>query len=185
MSTKTRNLLLGLSVLCGLSILLNIFQLKHSSNNDNNNAALDTTLIQEQVAKQMRNYDKEVNEKYKKKFEKLEELVESNNTEELNKQFAYQNQSFDLTDQLNNIISLLEQLKVMSAGKNKDVALGNVKQKFEGLADQLKQKGANDAEIKQISGWMTNPIAKEGPGDKEEGHYTAIINGVNNIKQKL
>lgn len=185
MSTKTRNLLLGLSVLCALSIILNIFQLKHSSNNDNNTAALDTTLIQEQVAKQMRNYDKEVNEKYKKKFEKLEELVESNNTEELNKQFEYQNQSFDLTDQLNNIISLLEQLKVMSAGKNKDVALGNVKQKFEGLADQLKQKGANDAEIKQISGWMTNPIAKEDPGDKEKGHYTAIIKGVNNIKQKL
>ncbi len=186
MSTKTRNLLIGLATACILSIALNIFQFSHSGNGNNNVAIPDTAMIQEQVAKEIRNYDKEVNEKFKKKLEEYEKLVESNNTEELNKQFEDQRHSFNLTEQLNNIISSLEDLKNMNKGKEKEQKLNSVKSQFDSLSSELKQKGANDADIKKISGWMANPIAKESPSDdKEQGHYNIIIRAVNSLKQKL
>lgn len=185
MSTKTRNLLIGLAALCLLSIALNIFQFSHSGNDKKDAAQLDSTVVQELVAKEMRKYDKENADKTKAKLERLEKQIESNNIDAVKDELNNQNQSIDIISKLNAIILQLDQLKKMAAGQQKNTTLASVKKNFDSLTEDLKKKGATDAQINEISGWMSVPRAKENPSNLEEGHYNSIIKHVESLKKLL
>lgn len=185
MSTATRNLLIGLAVLCLLSIALNIFQYTHSGKGENGAAQVDSTVVQELVAKEMRKYDKENADRSKKKLERLEKQLENNNIDGAKEELNTQNQSYDIMGKLNTIILQLDQLKKMAAGQPKNNTLAGVKKNFDSMKVDLQAKGVTESEIKQISDWMSVPRAKEQPSNLEEGHYNTIIKHIENIKMKL
>ena len=161
MSTKTRNILIGLSALCCISLAGNVIQLIQ--------VPQEKTVVDESKVDQ----------------EYMDSVLDRRNFEELEKYVDESKHKMEIIDQLDKIIAQLEELKKMKEGTEKNKKLSQTKEEFEVLAPSLKEYGITENEkVTGVVSWLSNSIAQKDT-DKSQGHYIAIIKKIDEYKDKI
>lgn len=205
MTTKTRNLLLGLSIICGLSLVGNVVQFTRRPNKlvDNPQMAQnDSSSVAELERRndEMENQIVGMKEKYDEIFKKLEKMerdskevakiVDENRKEE--KEIKEQ-----LISKLNTLVGHLKEICDMTKGDDKNKQVAEVSQNIESLSIELILCGINKQKIKDIVKLLNDSIAKSDKNDKNFsvkgryiGHWTGkkpkgIITLVEDMKKQI
>ncbi len=215
MTTKIRNLLLGLSIVCGLSLMGNVAQFTVRPDNSVNNPQVahgDTSSVAKvaELEKQMAEKDLRMNElekqivdmkeKYDETFSKLSaiesaskevaKIVNENREEE-------QKAKKQLIGKLDELITRLEKICDMMKGKDKDEQIAEATHNIRELPSELNPYGNKTRQIEDIVVLLNNSIAKSDKKDTRyrknnqyEGHWTGtkpkgIITLVKDMKEQI
>lgn len=202
MSTRVRNLLVALAILCCLSVLGNVFMYNMWKSKSNLQVAQPQDvekLIESKLEEQKQEYESRM-QKLQNQLEtltdekqELEELLKNKGTKPLVEEevSSEENEFSDLVEKLDEIIAQLENLKEKKAGKDKNKQIEALKKTISGLKPELLKAGIKENEItgeKGVIGLLSVDVVKEGPTEKKgrsQGQYKAIIEKIKSIKQKL
>ncbi|WP_287623016.1 protein phosphatase 2C domain-containing protein [Parabacteroides sp.] len=215
MTSKVRNLLIGLSFVCGLSLIGNVvlFTTHPNKGIDNPQAApSDTTSVSkvEELERQMREKDLRMTEmekqivsmkeKYDETFSKLKaiestskevaKIVKDNSAEE-------QKTKKQLIAKLDELIAQLETIRDMGKGKDKDEQIASISRNIQDLSNELIPFKITQQQIKEIVDLLNNSIAKSDENDPKfskkdqyKGHWNGtspkgIITRVQDIRKQI
>lgn len=192
MSTKTKQIILGLSIICCLSIIGNIFQLATTPKKviPTNASSINVdSLINERIIKER----EQVEMKFQKTIDTLTELINSKNVGSAQKLLKETNDKQGVIYKLDIIIKQLEELKMMSEGKEKGTKLNKTIVELNTILPDLKRYGIKDDDLKSrtssnpgnVAVLLKYPIAKEAPTDKSVGHYNIIISILSSVRNKM
>ncbi len=215
MTTKVRNLLIGLSFVCGLSLVGNVVLFTMRPNNTAGNpqtAQGDTTSLSKvaELEKQKAEMDLRMTElenqiinmkgKYDETFDKLKtieksskevaKIVNENRVEE-------QKAKKQLIDKLDELIARLEKICDMTKGEGKDKQIAEASQNIRMLSNELIPYGITSRKIEDIVSLLNNSIARSDENDSKfskkdlyKGHWTGtkpkgIITLVKDMKEQI
>lgn len=187
MSTKTRNILIGLSALCCISLAGNIVQLLQVPDGkaEVNQNEVSQEYMDSIFDMRMRDAMGKMEADFREKLNVIDKKIEENKIEEAKQYMDDFRHKEEIIDRLDQIIAQLETLRTMKKGDEKNKQLSFVRDEFNGLLPELEKYGIIENEkIKGVVTWLGNSIAQENT-DKSEGHYDAIIKRVNEYKDKI
>lgn len=201
MSTRVRNLLLALVILCCISVLGNVFMYNMWKSNPDLQTAQPhevEKLIETKLEEQKREYEDRM-QKLQNQLEaltdekqELEELLKNKGAKaEAEEVSSKERESSVLIEKLDQIIAKLENLKEKKAGKDKNKQIEALKKSINNLKPDLLEAGVTENEIsgeKGIIDLLSAKVAKESPTanrGRSKGQYDAIIEIVKSIKKKL
>lgn len=186
MTTKTRNVLFGLAVVCGLSLIGNGVQFVMRPNvaaskpqgmsDDSASVAMIKELKGQMAEKEawmadMENQIRNLKQKNDDTFDKLKtiestskevaEIVKENNAEE-------QQKTKRLVEELEKLIVQLENICNMAKGKPKDEQIAQVSQGFRKLSREMVPYGVNSQQVDNVIKLLNNTIAHL---DEKDGTY--------------
>lgn len=201
MSTRVRNLLLALVILCCLSVLGNVFMYhmwKSNSDLQTDQPHAVEKLIESKLEEQKQEYEDRMQklqnqlEKLSDEKQELEEMLKNTDTKAVVEEVSSgKNDLSGLVEKLDEIIAKLENLKEKKAGTEKNKQIEALTKSINKLKPELLEAGVTEKEIsgeKGIIDLLSAKVAKESPTankGKSKGHYDAIIDKVKSIKQKL
>lgn len=214
MTTKTRNALFGLSVLCGLSLIGNGIQFAVGTGGMSNNykvmpadsSALTIHELKQQMAEkelwmnEMEEQIQMLQQKNDDTFDKLEKI--ENSSKEVAKivkenKKAKVEVTEHLEKELDKLIAQLEDICEMSKGSKKDKKIAEAKKNIKGLSRELISYGIRSSQLNDLLTLLSNSIAKSDKKDekykKDEqymGHWTGtkpkgIITLMKDIKKQV
>lgn len=211
MTTKVRNLLLGLSIVCGLSLVGNVVQYVFHPNSTLDNIQENSSSVEKvaELEEQMREKDLRLDEmekqivsmkeKYDETFDKLKKIntakevakfVNENRTEE-------QEVKKQLIDRLDTLIIQLGKISDMMRGNDKNRQIAEVSKNIRNLSHDLIPYGIRSQQIENVVELLNNSIAKSDKKDPNyngkdqyKGHWTGtnpkgIITLVKDMKEQL
>ncbi|WP_346710565.1 PP2C family protein-serine/threonine phosphatase [Phocaeicola salanitronis] len=187
MSTKTRNILIGLSALCCISLAGNVIQLIQVPQGKTvvDESKVDQEYMDSVLDRRMKDALGKMEADFREKLDIINKKVEEKNFEELEKYVDESKHKMEIIDQLDKIIAQLEELKKMKEGTEKNKKLSQTKEEFEVLAPSLKEYGITENEkVTGVVSWLSNSIAQKDT-DKSQGHYIAIIKKIDEYKDKI
>lgn len=191
MSTRVKNIMLALSIVCCLSLIGNMVQFIFRSDipmqqvGFTNVQQLDSLLDVRMKAERGG-----LEKKFQKTIDSLSTLINSKKMESakqlLNDNIAKQN----IINKLDTLIWQLEELKTMVNGKMKDVEIKNTLSTLKELIPDMQKYGITDNDLvfnnkDKVLDLLSYPIAKEKPDDKSKGHYNAIISVLTSVRNKI
>lgn len=208
MTTKVRNLLLGLFFVCGLSLTGNVVQFTARPNQpaDNTQAALNDTSSVAKVAeleRQMAEMEKQIMGMKEKHDETISQLKAIESTSKEVAKIVKDNSSEvqktkkQLIDKLDELIAQLEKIRDMGKGKDKDEQIASTSQNILDLSSELILFKITRLQIKEIVDLLNNSIARSDENDPRfskkdqyEGHWTGtnprgIITRVQDMKRQI
>lgn len=187
MSTKTRNMLIGLSALCCISLAGNIVQLLQEPNEkaEVNQNEVSQEYMDSIVDMRMKDMLVKMEADFREKLDVINKKVEEKKYKELEEYVDNSKHKMEIIDRLDQIIAQLEELKTMKKGTEKNKKLSLVKKEFDDLVPDLKEYGIVENEgMKGVVSWLGHSIAQEDT-DKSEGHYKAIIERIDVYIDKI
>ncbi|WP_455622183.1 protein phosphatase 2C domain-containing protein [Parabacteroides sp.] len=213
MSTKVRNLLLGLSIVCGLSLLGNVAQFTVHPNHPVDNpqvahgdssAVAKVAELEKQMAEKDLRMDEmekqivDMKEKYDETFSKLKTIenppkeltkIVGENSEEVQKNKKQLLEKFD------ELIAQLKKICDMTKGKDKDAQIDEASRNIRELSNKLIPNKKYEQQMKHIETLLNNPIAKSDindekykKDDKYKGHWIGpkgIITLVKDMRDEI
>lgn len=209
MTTKTRNLLFGLTIVCGLSLIGNVIQFSRYSNKSAIESQVQPKDSSASVIREMEQRNREMEElvrgikrKYDDVIDKLaaipdtpkevNKIVENSNVEE-------QQEKTRLLVELDELIGQLEKLRDMLHGTKKDNLITQTKTQIRSLSKNLVSYGIDDGgRLQKVINLLGYKIAKSDSVDAEfkkhgryKGHWEGkspnkgIITLVKEIKEEI
>lgn len=195
MTTKTRNILFGLAIVCGLSLIGNGVQFAMRSagvTHTQTGAESDSSLVanknrmaeKEAWKREMEQQIRNLKQKNDETFDRLKaientskevaDIVKENNAEE-------QQNTERLVKELEALITQLEDICDMAKGESKDDRITKASQNLRKLSYELMLYGVNSQQVDAVISLLNNPIARSDKKDgnfskngKYEGHWTGI-----------
>jgi len=190
MTTKTRNVLLGLTVVCGLSLVGNVIQFAGRANKGIDNpigykdsASVTINELKRQMAEkeawmtEMEEQIKNLKQKNDDTFDKLRtiestskevaEIVKENNAEE-------QKRTEQLVAKLGELIAQLERLRDMAHGSEKDRLIAQTQEQVKSMSKELLPYGIERKRLDKIVELLDAKMAKSdenNPEFKKQGRY--------------
>ena len=131
--------------------------------------------------------------KFQKTIDTLTELINSKNVGSAQKLLKETSDKQIVIYKLDIIIKQLEELKMMSEGKEKGTKLNKTIVELNTILPDLKKYGIKDDDLKSrtssnsgnVAVLLKYPIAKEAPTDKSVGHYNIIISILSSVRNKM
>ncbi len=208
MTRKTRNLMLCLIVLCGLSILGNIILLSSAKKKDTpdkivNNTLFSDSLVNAKINERMAEYGDSLSQLHKEEIAKLqsewrEQLRDLNKKVDENsrKHIEKEEKELDILAKIDSIVDLLEKLRGMKAGKTKNNEVEHAKDEVALLCNEIEKseikdsKNISDNIRKSILAKLNNSIAKDDDRNRKTGatskaHYNILIRELKEIKETI
>lgn len=190
MSTKTKNILIGLSVLCCISLAGNVIQWLQVPNEkvEVSKNQIDQAYMDSVLDMRVKDALGKMEADFREKLGVINKKVEEKNYDALKQIVDDSNRKMEIIERLDEIIAQLEELKTMKEGKEKNEKLSLVKKDFEALVPTLEKYGIEKEVLydnkKGVVTWMDNSIARSNT-DKSKGHYNAIIKKIDEYKDQI
>lgn len=191
MSTRVKNIILALAIICCLSLIGNVIQFvsvpdvpvqqQENTNMEQLDSLVDARMKQEREL---------LEKKFQQTTESLLKLIKDKKVDSaeqlLNENIAKQN----IINKLDTLIGQLEELKVMVNGRAKDTEIKNTLAALKELIPGMQKYGITDKDLvfnnkDKVQDLLSYPIAKEKPDDKSKGHYNAIISVLTSVRNKI
>ena len=190
MSTKTKNILIGLSALCCISLIGNIMQWIQTPNEkiEINQQEVSQEYMDSILDMRMKDALSKMEADFREKLNMIDKKIEENKIEEVKKYMDDYQHKEDIINRLDQIVTQLNELKEMKEGAEKNKKLSQTKEAFEALVPSLTEYGITKTMLydktKGVVTWLGNSIAQEST-DKSEGHYNAIIRKIDEYINKI
>lgn len=189
MSTTVKRVLIGLTVLCCLSIIGNIIQFNTHSHPVQNKQTVDLDSL---VNVKIKTERERMESKFQETIESLSQMIEQQKVDSARRLLDENMARQRVVNQLDTIIGQLEELKVMKGGKLKEQKVGKALISLKTLTPELQKYGiqkkdlvCNNKNSDDVVDLLTYNIAKDDPNSKSEGHYNAIIKILNSVRYKI
>lgn len=193
MTTRTRNLLLGLTIVCGLSLVGNVILLSSSTGEEKIAlTAVENLNIDSLVNSRMKKYDDSVSNVRKHEILEMKEMLEE--LKENPSRIDTYRHKMDIEDKIDDIIELLEALKAEKAGEKKDANVDRAKRELCALLEELDKEDIGESDkmakgIKLVLNKLGDSIArgddKNDPKKKVAGHYDILINKMKEVRKQI
>ena len=189
MSTRTRNILLGLALLCCLSLIGNIIQWKSASKV----LAQFTQQDQERYIDSLLdvradNLNRKLESRFQRTIDSLSQQIKEKNYKGAEIYLQDYNAKQGLVKELDRIIAQLKELRNMESGDVKNKKIKATMDNIKGLSADLKKCGVPvETLVDKKKGILTllgQSMAQRNDG-QSQGHYDAIIQCLDSMKVKV
>lgn len=201
MTTKTRNLILGLTALCGISLAGNAILLSKYSGKAPDDSKQQSVLTDSLLNARLKEQEEKITEQLQAEnqhtidsiFEALRKIKKEQDLQQVvAKEATLREERAKIINKLDSIIQQLEKLQAMKAGNKKKTAISQTVKIIEDLsASNLTAYGVNKDDFSKVVELLGNSIAQSDVskiGDKYNGHYIGkggIITRMKEIKNKV
>lgn len=186
MSTRIRNIVIGLVIVCIGSIVGNIIQYSRPSAQIDQDVVMDTLKVQKEAIDQLKQENAELKAANQQILNSINEFLSKQDIQAAQKVIKEENDKQQIIDKLDAIIARLEELSNMQKGSMKNQEIDRLITEIEKVVPPLEKYNIKKDEFsnsdKGIIGYLKQGMAK-GEGDKTQGHYKKIIEEIQNIKE--
>ena len=189
MSTRTRNILLGLALLCCLSLIGNIIQWKSTSKVLTQFTQQDQErYIDSLLDVRTDNLNRKLESRFQRTIDSLSQQIKEKNYKGAEIYLQDYNAKQGLVKELDRIIAQLKELRNMDSGDVKNKKIKATIDNIKGLSADLKKCGVPDETLvdkkKGILTLLGQSMAQRNDG-QSQGHYDAIIQCLDSMKVKV
>lgn len=185
MSTRIRNIVVGLAIICIGSITGNIVQYSNPFTSIDQ-AFMDSLSVQKVVIDQLKQENADLKAANQQILKSINEFLSKADISSARKIIQEENDKQQIIDKLDAIISQLEELGNMQKGKEKDEEINRLISEIENIVPPLEKYNIKKEDFsnsdKGIIGYLKQGMAR-GEGDKTKGHYKKIIEEIQNMKE--
>ncbi|WP_293711370.1 protein phosphatase 2C domain-containing protein [uncultured Parabacteroides sp.] len=185
MSTRIRNIVIGLVIVCIGSIAGNIIQYSGPFTRIGQDV-MDSLNVQKAGIDQLRQENADLKAANQQILKSINEFLSKQDIRAAQKIIKEENDKQEIIDKLDVIICRLEELGNMQSGKKKNKEIDQLISEIEEIIPPLEKYNIGKDEFsdsnKGIIGYLKQKMAK-GEGDETLGHYKKIIEEIQSIKE--
>lgn len=185
MSTRIRNIVIGLAIICIGSITGNLIQYSNLSV-PIGQEVMDSLNVQKAGIDQLMKENADLKAANQQILKSINEFLLKQDISSARRIIEEENDKQQVIDKLDAIISRLEELSNMQSGKKKNKEIDRLIAEIENIVPPLEKYNIKKEDFsnsdKGIIGYLKHGMAK-GDGDKTQGHYKKIIEEIQSIKE--
>jgi hypothetical protein len=203
MTTKTRNLILGLTALCGISLIGNVILLTHRSEKASDESEQQSLLTDSILNLRLKEQEEKITEQLQAKnqhtvdsiFDALKKIKKEQELQQVvAKEATLREERAKIIKKLDTILEQLEQIRKMKAGEKKQTAIDKAVKEINKLsANNLTEYGVKKEDFTKVTELLGNSIAHSDVSNAKfkntyDGHYKGkggIITRMKEIKNKV